>query len=51
MSGAVRGLLTLGWTAVGMSDILSYYRIQTENIKHFEYRVVSECIVRMLSDG
>jgi hypothetical protein len=31
------------WTATGRSVSLSYYRTQTENIKHFEERVVSEC--------
>jgi hypothetical protein len=31
------------WTTVGRSDVLFYEYTQTENIKHFEQCVVSEC--------
>jgi len=37
------------WTAIGRNNRLFFYNYtQTENIKHFEWRM-SQCIVRMLS--
>jgi hypothetical protein len=37
------------WAAIGRRDRLFGFYIQTENIKHFEHRAVSQCTVRMPS--
>jgi hypothetical protein len=37
------------WIANGSRDGLVYNYTQTENIQHFQLRVMSECTVRMLS--
>jgi hypothetical protein len=52
VSGSVQG--TAGyrgdcWTVIGGIDRVFYYCIQTENFENFRKRVVSECILRMLS--
>jgi hypothetical protein len=52
VAGAVRGTAVYGaeyWTAIGRSDIQFSYHTHTENIKHFDYRPVSEFTVRMLA--
>jgi hypothetical protein len=49
VSGAVREALTVAGTATAGSKGLFCYKTQTENIENFEWRLVSECIVKMLA--
>jgi len=37
-------------TGIGGNDRQSYYYAETENIRHFKYRVMGEWSVRMLSE-
>lgn len=43
------GLLVVHGTAVGRSDRLFQYQTRTENIEHFQQRVMSRCTVCMIS--
>jgi len=51
LCGGTAGCKEDSWTAFDRCDIQLYCYTKTECMQFFEWRALSECIVRMVHDG